>query len=291
MIFSETINQYNSQVESAVDELFQNAEMCQKNENDILAVYIHAFLDHRHAKHYVENNISEFVFGPDTVGLCKNRFYEFFEIYRHQIQSRKQFETQLKRDKTLAELQERISIDQELMIYLKFWESDLILRQLYNLKNLSLGAEYEWDFSLKKFRMKKKLIEKDIIDPLRKTCPRFSKLIDEVYSSQIRNAVAHSKYYFVNRNLRLANKDDSNEYKLYNIPFDDWEVLFQKVLLLYNHIIKNFNRINTEHAKRAEEMHYGLALKIPKRNANGAFKLQWLKYDPIFNRWLWSTQK
>jgi hypothetical protein len=289
MIFSETMKKYNSDVKEAVDELFINAENAQKNENDILVVYIHGYQDIEHKEDLQSNGLSEFVFGPNLVGLCKDRFYEFFDVYRHQIISKKSFQEMINKDKESTKLQERISVDLELLMYLKFWESELILRQLFNLKNLALGLDYDWTFNHKKFKWRKTLIENEILAPLKNICPKFCELVEGIYSSQIRNAVAHSKYFFQGRNLQLANKNDSTSYILYNIPFEEWEVTIHKILLLYNHIIGNFNRINNEHAKRANEMHNGLPLRIPKKSKHGLFKNQWVVYDEVYKRWLWNA--
>ena len=285
MVFKETLKKLDKDVKIAVDDFFKKAELNQKTENDILLVYIHGFLDRENKEGLNKNKLSEFVFGPGYEGWCADRFYEFFDIYRHRLDSKKEFEKKLKDKKDEAELAERISVDIELLIYLKFWESDLILRQLYNLKNLALGNKYDWEFEPNKFWKKRELIRREIQQPIKAISPLFHDLIEETYSAQIRNAVAHTKYFFLGRNLQLTNKRDNPHYKLYNVPFNDWETRFHKVLLMYNHMIGNFNRINREHADKAADLHNGLALETPKKGKHGRNKLHWILYDEHYKRW------
>lgn len=81
----------------------------------------------------------------------------------------------------------------QLLLYMKFWETDLILRRLSNLAKLAQAKPYYWEYSQKVFNDRRNLIKDDIQKPLESICPLFYELIDEIYSNQIRNAVAHSQ--------------------------------------------------------------------------------------------------
>jgi hypothetical protein len=93
---------------------------------------------------------------------------------------------------------------------MKFWETDLILRRLSNLSNLAQAKPYYWDYSQTVYDARRNLIKDEIQKPLEFICPLFYKLIDEIYSNQIRNAVAHSQYYFLYDSIHLTNKDGNN---------------------------------------------------------------------------------
>jgi hypothetical protein len=43
-----------------------------------------------------------------------------------------------------------MTLQVELMVYLKFWESDVILRKLYQLSNLAQAKNYDWHYRLEK---------------------------------------------------------------------------------------------------------------------------------------------
>jgi hypothetical protein len=171
---------------------------------------------------------------------------------------------------------------------LKFWESDLILRQLYNLTNLASGKYYDWHFGLSYSR--RPFIREQIQAPLKDICPKAYKLIEEIYSSQIRNAIAHSKYYFLGRNIQLGNKEENKFYKLHNIPFDEWEIIFHKTLLFYNFIIGNLQKYDKMYQIEVRDKFYGLPLSTPGLSNHGLRKNQWVKYDNGYHRWLWSSQ-
>ena len=288
MVFFETLKKYEDEVKEAVDELFETAFKNQKYDTDILIVLIHGFYDDTHREFFEKNRLSLYTFGPAHVGYSLDTFYEFFHFYRTITVSKKKFLKALKKADTKErfEHQERLNINLELLIYLKFWESDLLLRQLYNLTNLASGKHYEWDFKVVHGRQS--LIRKHIQTPLKIICPKFYALIEETYSAQIRNAVAHSKYYLLGRSLQLANSDPKNN--LFNIPFDEWEVRFHKVLLTYNFIIGNIQKFEDHYQNEVKDKHFGLPLSVPKLNHLGLRKNQWVKYDDSRKRWLWSSQ-
>jgi hypothetical protein len=116
------------------------------------------------------------------------------------------------------------------------------------------------------------------------------KLIEDIYSAQIRNAIAHSKYYFMGRNIQLGNKEENEFYKLHNVSFDEWEIIFHKTLLFYNFIIGNLKKYDKMYQLDVSDKHFGLPLSTPRLTKLGLRKSQWVKYDNRRHRWLWSNQ-
>lgn len=301
MVFTETLNTYRDEIKEAVDELFDAAFKNQIADNDLLIVIIHGYYDADNLEFHTREKLSPYVFGPAHVGFSLDTFYEFFHFYRVNPLSKPGFETLLAdpAQKEIAEHQERLALNLELLIYLKFWESDLLLRQLYNLVNLASGKYYDWNFTPPDLNQKKNtagkfsrrpFIRNHIQSPMETICPKFHALVADNYSAQIRNAVAHSKYYFMGRNLQLANKDENEFYELFNVPFAEWEIRFHKTLLFYNFIIGNLQRYDTLYQEEVKDKHFGLALSTPRLSPLGLRKNQWVKYDTGRKRWLWSTQ-
>lgn len=302
MVFTETLKTYQNEVKEAVDELFDAAFKNQKADNDLLLVIIHGYLDVKHLEFHKREKLSPYVFGPEHIGHSLQAFYDFFHSYRTSAISKKKFEKLLADPvkKEALEHQEELALNIELLIYMKFWESDLLLRQLYNLVNLATGKYYDWSFVAPDLGKKKKdsagkfsrrpFIRNRIQAPIETICPKFHKLVKENYSAQIRNAVAHSKYYFLGRNIQLANKEENKFYELTNIPFADWEIRFHKTLLFYNFIIGNIQRYEKYYVEEAKDKHFGLALSTPRLTHLGLRKNQWVKHDDYWKRWLWSTQ-
>ena len=290
MIFTETLRKCEKEVSDAVNELFETAFKNQKIDTDLLLIIIHGYYDKKHLEFHKREKLSPYVFGPEHIGHSLYAFYEFFHFYRAAPISKKKFlkVMQNKDKKEEMEYQERLALHLELMIYLKFWESDLLLRQLFNLTNLATAKYYDWDSILSYTR--RPFIRNHIQAPIKDICPKFFQLIEDTYSTQIRNAIAHSKYYFLGRNLQLANKDDQEYYIYANIPFDDWEVRFHKTILFYNFIIGNIQKYDKLYQDEVKDKHFGLSLSTPRLNNLGLRKNQWVKYDDRFHRWLWSNQ-
>lgn len=291
MVFTELLNQFESEVKEAVEELFEKAYSNQKEKNDLLLVIVNGFYDDKNAQALKSNGYSPYVIGPAQIGYSLETLYEFFDYYRKTNILKSDFDSLLAKNETreAAEHNERLSINIELMIYLKFWESDLLLCQLYNLTNLATGEYYDWH-NTKVLDSRMDLIRNKIQKPIEMICPKMYKLIEDIYSNQIRNAIAHSKYHFIGRALILANKDESVFYKLYNIPFDNWEERFHKTLLLYNYIIGSINKYSALYQEEVKDKHNGLAVSIPKLSAVGLRVNQWMKYDIAFKVWRWAHQ-
>ncbi len=287
MLFEETINKYKDEVASAVDQLYDSAYQYQVNENDLLLV-----LENGLKKEYDEATlkrlkITPYHIGPDFIGLRYDTFYQFINYYRNGIKSKKEFIKEFNDEKTRESFFDFYR-DFQLLLYMKFWETDLILRRLSNLAKLAQAKPYYWEYSQKVFNDRRNLIKDDIQKPLESICPLFYKLIDEIYSNQIRNAVAHSQYYFLYDTINLTNKDENKHYKLSGIKYDDWEILFTKLMLLYNFMIKNFNKYQSIYQEEVKDKHFGLLIYFPENDQKGSPKTGWVKYDFSHKRWKWN---
>lgn len=283
MIYYETLKRLDPSVKEAVDELFDSAIKNQVHKTDILLVHIHGFkLGKEYSPGLKQNKLNPYVIGPDMIGFSLNSFYEFYDSYRKSIFSKKEFEEKSKSNPNELEIQ-KFTVEIELLIYLKFWEADLMLRKLYNIANLCIGKPYSWDYNKLLLRQRRKFIREKIQTPLETICPKFYALIDDIYFRQLRNAIAHSKYFISGNNIVLINKqDDPKFYKLSSISFDQWEEIFHKLLLLYNHIIGNFEKINENFIELAKKEPNGLPIYLPKMTN----KIRLVKYDNVNNRWI-----
>lgn len=287
MLFEETIIKYHDEVEAAVDQLFIQAFQNQVHENDLLLV-----LENGLKKEYSEAtlkrlNTTPYHIGPDIIGLRYDTFYQFINYYRKDITSREEF-TKKFTDKKIRESFLNFYRDFQLLLYMKFWETDLILRRLLNFSNLAQGKPYYWEYSQVDFNKRRDLIKGEIQNPLINICPLFYELIDEIYCNQIRNAVAHSQYYFLYNTINLTNKDENKNYKLTGIKYDEWENMFTKLMLLYNFMIKNFNKYQSIYQDEVKDKHFGLLIYFSENDLKGLQKTGWVKYDFSHKRWHWN---
>ena len=100
----------------------------------------------------------------------------------------------------------------------------------------------------------------------------FYNLLKNTYKTQIRNAIAHSQYFLIERRIGLTNYSaDPKAYSnLGSISFEDWAVYFYNTILLQNELIKNFNKFRDLYY--GETLKYGsLDVRISKRDKTEFF--------------------
>lgn len=290
MVFNETLLQYNEEVGQAVKELFDLAENNQKHENDILLIHLNGWKNQKLEQGLRNNNYSPFMIGPGELGHCFHSIYELYDNYRRNIYNKSEITVERQKEEDFIN-QEKASIDIELLIYLKFWEADLILFKLYNLSQLAQGKPYDWELlNTKKISNRRKLVRNNIQAPIKDICPKFFQLIDETYSRQIRNAIAHSKYFHLYKTIYLANLSENEYYKLSNLKYENWEIIFHKILLLFNHIIQQTQSVNERKIAIAKNKHNGLPINIPEKDKYKLNKVFWIKYDNERKDWIWNNK-
>ncbi|MCJ7449937.1 MAG: hypothetical protein MUO72_19870 [Bacteroidales bacterium] len=287
MLFEETINKFKDKVAAAVDQLYDSAYKSQVNENDLLLVIENGLKKEYDEATLKRLKIAPYHIGPDFIDFRYDTFYQFINYYRKGIKSKEAFFKEFEDDKTRKSFLDFYR-DFQLLLYMKFWETDLILRRLSNLSNLAQGKPYYWEYSQKVFNDRRNLIKDEIQKPLKDICPLFYTLIDEIYFNQIRNAVAHSQYYFLYSTICFTNNEEKKYYKLNGISYDDWEVMFTKLMLLYNFMIKNFNQYQSMYQDKVKDKHFGLLIYFPEKDLKGLQKTEWVKYDFSHKRWRWN---
>lgn len=289
MFYAEKLNQYAESVKKAVDKLFDKAYAKQSDSSDLLLVILHGFYNHElNTTNYRGYNFNPFVFGLGEEGMMNLSQFEFWDTFRKNAMiygSASKHQEYLK-SKNTWHAEQSMNTQIELMVYLKFWESDYVLKQLYNVCRLIHGQPYDWYKKLGNSR--KHLIEFDIKASSRNACPKFHNLIQESYIRQIRNAAAHSQYRISGDYLNLYNYDPCSGFLLKSITIEKWEEIFHKTMLLYNFIIDNLNKYEQQYREEVLDRHFGHRLRVVKKG--GSTEYAWLRlFDPndIGSRWVW----
>lgn len=291
MLFRETLDKLSPEIDAALDELFDTIKKSQTHEQDLLLVEINGFFDEKLEEPGVKKrfNLSPFVFGPQGwVYYADHTQYRFYDYYRRQIVNEprkdffKDYDSSLEKQAFYD-----ITLQMELMVYLKFWESDRTLKRMYQLSNLAQGKNYDWYFAISQDDSRHTIIRGLVRDPIKNICPKYYKVLKDIYLSQIRNATAHSDYYITGRKLGFCNHDPNNHAPLTQIDFDEWEDRFHKLILLYNGLIGRFEKYHQEYIQQQEGKEYGLQIRLTERNGNE--KHGWVKYfvDPHKADWMW----
>jgi len=279
MLFEDTIIQLSDEVQKAVKELFDSAFKNQSDDGDIFLILLHAFYNKEN-----ESFNRPYVFGfNDEVVHSEHAFYEFFDVVRSFTQppgTRIDFIADSVNDIDNNYAVEKNSIHVEMLTYLKFWESDMIIKKLYQLVRLASGKTYDWNFQI---GSRSNIVRKHIRDDSKVVAPLFYNLINNCYLSQMRNAIGHSQYNFMfKRDIGLLNFD-GKQHLLRQMSFDEWELKIHYTVLLYNEIIRWFDYYDKFYIKQSEGKHNGIGVRAI--TPSGRYFWIFHKYEPDIPRW------
>ena len=281
MLYVDELDKYSGEAEKAILNLFQKADKNQGYENDLLLVFLNGFYNQQIGSYLFDE-------GAGLESAPNQTQYEFFHVFR---------QSYLKESKNslLNEIssingwknQYHIVTQLELLVYLKFWESDIVLKQLYNLCcRLLHGLSYDWHKEMKTAG-RKHLIEDQIIKAGKNKAPAFYKFINSIYYRQIRNAAAHSQFYINDNTIGFTNHNPNEGHNLQGLSIDEWEIIFHRTILFYNHFIGTNQDYLKKYKDEAASKHFGKRVQIT--DTNDVRRYEWIRYMPNINRWVWYT--
>ena len=296
MLLKETLDLVRPFCTAAMDQLFDTAFKNQAHPQDLLLVLENGTYTEKYVNHPTLK-LSPCVVGPNTEGFIKESEYKFYDTYRKNFITKEVIEFQLHNNKDKFITSYEVSVHIEMMIYLKFWESDSNLKEFYELKELALHKPYDWRFSTHDFESKDKkhddsrnvLIREQIRDQLKNMCPLFYSEIKKIYKSQIRNAIAHSQYTLhsvnsdepLNYNISFHNFDiDPKKYApIKSMSLDEWAIYIHSVIMLQNEHIRCSKKYKNIYAQKAIENNFSLHIL----DCNG--RISNIYYYEAFDSW------
>jgi hypothetical protein len=191
------------------------------------------------------------------------------------------------------ETKEALSITIEMLVYLKIWEADLFIKKFYQITNLSLGLPYDWHFKISESNRdnnatgkREELIRNKIRDRLQSNYPAIYSAMKNAYKTQIRNAIAHSRYFCTGRHIHLTNyiKEDSAS-QIQVLPFNDWVEIFHDTMAIYNQLIGFCNRIDTYYSSQIKEPNDTVEVRLNRKEPEEKTQFIKLLYRKEFNDW------
>lgn len=292
MLFDEYLVKYKSEIKIAVKELLTKAIKNQTHEGDLFLINLHGFFQKEIEEAKVSNpslNLSPYVFGPGHEAYeedqASNRFY--FRL-RSNINNgdRAKFYEYKKTDNSWEDERNMI-VQLEMYMYLKFWESDMILKKLTQLTRLANKEYYKWELSFKSTSARGEFIRNKIIEKIRTICPSFHALINQLYDQQLRNAIAHSQYYFMGDNLILSNQgvNEISNRRLYTI--DEWDILMNKFVLFYDFLNYSLIVVEKYYQRQVVDKHFGQPVRVIRKGDIKNAKIEWIKWMDEHHRWIW----
>ncbi len=244
--------------------------------------------------------LNPLVIGPGSIGHSEDAHYRFIHKYRTQYLYEKNFTEYVKLLEWTPERRKEIdgliefeetTIQLEMLIYLKFWESDSIIKTFYELTRLVSGETYDWYFKVQESNRDKDatgnrqdLILKHIKPKLKERFPKMWDAINEAYKPQLRNSIAHSNYSFQGRNIHPNNYIENDQYNtIQNVTFDEWIEIFHTLISFHNSYIWLKNKVNRFYAEHA--LANGNMIEVIVREKEGKEYPICLSYRPEFEDW------
>lgn len=118
----------------------------------------------------------------------------------------------------------------EMMIYDHLWDSSYFLKSLLRISSVLSGDGYLWNPQIPE-KGKWTFINTQIIEPLIKNGIALGQIVKAGYSSDIRNAFAHSLYNIDKENRTITIRPKSG---MKTISFDDFQTKFLYSVILMN---------------------------------------------------------
>ena len=305
MIFKDKLKEKGDVIRPEINKLLDIAWDKQSHIGDLLLIHINGFyqedilLYNAHA----DKKLNPHVIGPGSEGHSEHTHYSFIHKYRtthiHRMTHAdyvKQF-VMKKWDKEISDRNtelmdiEEITIQLKMLIYLKFWESDMIIKKLYQFARTLNSEPYDWYFKVSESSRDKNstgtrqdIIRLQIRDKIKDHSPVLYQIIKDTYKTQIRNSIAHSNYSFLGRHIHLNNfiKEDPHS-QLRALSFDEWIDIFHNTLVLHNEYVRMNNLINDHFAQIAKE--HGNTMEILVTEKSAKQYPTFIEYRPEWKDW------
>jgi len=301
MIFKDLLIKYGKELHSEFELILKLCFENQFHYGDLLLWKENGFFQEelKNLKDSDGKKYNPHVIGPGTSGHSEYTHYEFINHYRHsniydisyaEYLEKVKYSPDKKDEIDKLHLFESTSIQIEMLIYLKIWEADLMIKKLYELARIINGETYDWYFSVMESSRDKSatgtrqdIIRNLIRDKLVSKTKFLSDWITSIYKTQIRNSIAHSKYSIAGRTISLNNyiKEDPAS-QLHSLSFDEWHVIFHKLLLMHNEYLWLGNTINSIYVDKFNNRERIEILITEKTGKQYAFELD---YRVEFNDW------
>ena len=302
MIFQDILNKKHGLLQPEFDKLLSLCEQNQTHYGDLLLVHQNGFYNPEvHTWDNITEKLSPYVMGPSSEGHSEYTHHEFIGKYISQnihFQSSEDYLKSVEYDSnrmskiTELENMEAYSIQQEMLIYLKIWESDAFIKSLYQLAKLAHGECYNWHFKIKEnpsdndvTGSRGEIIRIYIRDRFKTILPQLYKSFNTAYKSQVRNAIAHSQYSALGRYITLNNYKSSKYNTLPSVAYNDWIDMFHETIVIYS----SYNRMLTalmNHYHNIAAINNNLfEVRINRVDPVVDTVYRQIEYEPMFKCW------
>jgi hypothetical protein len=258
MIFRELLDSKTILLSKEFEKLFDQLKNNKINEDDLSLIALNGFkLPSSEIKYFTGPNSDGHSFYTHNDFICDYLEDNTLDIdYSKYIESTS-WNTERANELLEESKKEFKTIQYEMFIYLKIWESDYFIKLLYQIARVLNSEGYDWDFKIKTIDDNDKnshntgkredIIRKKARNRFEKLSPLIYQTIKNAYRSQIRNSIAHSNYDFSMRNIVLNNFVKSEKFpQKISISFNEWIDLFHDTIVIYSEVIRLIEKIENE---------------------------------------------
>ena len=304
MLFTDKLNATGPTILNEFKELFIKALENQGHPMDLLIIGLNGFYNPETFKLDDGKMSSHYVMGPDSTGHSENLHYNYIDNYRTKniypkphSEYLKELEYSQEKRNQIDKLvdAESLTIQTEMLIYLKVWEMTHFLKGLYQFGRVLKGEHYDWHFKLRVgedntgIATSQNLIRTHIRDVIKPFSEPVYNCFKTAYKSQIRNSIAHSNYSFLSRNIHPNNENPHASFtQIPSLTFDEWIDMFHATIIIHNCYNWFKNEINDYFGKLALENQNRLDIRITKED--GSVVYVGVSYRPESKDWRWSSQ-
>lgn len=303
MLFQELLNEKYRLLKPQFDKLYEMAFTNQTHPGDLLLVHQNGFYNPEVLGwNNIPEKLSPYMMGPDIQGHSENTHHSFIGNYvtnniNNQTLDKYLNEVSFVSDR-LEEVRrleaiESLSVQTEMLIYLKIWEADAFIKTFYELALVSNGQAYNWYFKIKESNRDKtatgnrdEIIRKLIRDQFEHKLPVLYNSFKSAFKTQIRNAIAHSQYIINGRHITLNNyvKDDMSA-QLRGIPFNQWIDIFHETIIIYSLYNELLTRILNEYAHLSAQNGNAFEIRINIELPEKKTVYRKVEYDSDYKYW------
>lgn len=309
MLFTNILDAKYRQLQPSFEQLYHLILKNQTHDGDLLLVYLNAFYNLEvHTWDNLEEKMSPYMFGPNHEGHSEHTHHDFIgEYVKHNVSTvafsdylkSVEYSEDKRKEINGSNFDESISIQTEMLIYLKIWESDTFIKKFYQLASLLEGKAYDWHYKLMTTSREKGatgtrdvIIRNKIRDKFKGVIPRLYDAFKNTYNFQIRNSIAHSQYSVLGRHIQLNNYVKEDLYsQLRVLSFEEWTERFHETLVLYTLYHEILNTVNENYGTVVKGMGNIFSIRVSRKDPIEEVQYRDIHYREVFKDWGWYPDK
>lgn len=271
MLFKDLLNKKYKTLSPAFDDLFELALKHQTHTGDLLLVNENASLSVSKSDDEPPTNKYFYELGWNLEGHSEQTNYNFIGEYVNEpIHDSKEYNSYYAEKSQDLNFREKLdheaafTMQFEMLIYLKIWEGETFIKKWYQLAKLIKGLDYDWSFRIKSRDPQKQggitrdnALKNHIKPILSELIPQLGNSFMKCHKGQIRNAIAHSQYFFMGRDITFSNYIESNADHISHLNFEEWTDIFHETVVIFTLYNKLFGQV--------KEYYYQKSLPFKKK--------------------------